>query len=146
MINFPKYLGAVALAALCTVGHAGPASADTKFICDMKGTWLEAAEDWLFSADYISHPAGADSFNGVFANPKAGATANVIGNALQGTWTIIMNYTDAGHPGWVKRLIGTGKKDPVTHELVVTGNFTLSKSGTQTGNGTFRLHGKCKAR
>lgn len=141
-----KYPVAVVFAALCLAGNAAPARADSRFICDMRGRWIEAAEDWLFSADYIAHSAGADSFTGVFANPKAGVTANVIGNALRGTWAIKLSYTDAGHPGWVRELVGTGSKDARTHDLVVKGKFTLKKSGAQTGQGTFELRGKCKAR
>ncbi|APR82739.1 Hypothetical protein A7982_08088 [Minicystis rosea] len=143
MKQFFQYVGAIAVAGMCLLGVERPAQADQLLDCEMKGRWVEANEDWIFSAAYVSK-AGPDTFTGIFANPKAQATAKVTGNVAAGAWTILFNYTDAGHAGWVKRLTGQGAMDPKTHILTIKGNFTLTKSGTQTGQGTFTLIGTCK--
>ena len=145
MKNILKYAITAAAAGMLFVSPERAADADQKFNCAMKGRWVEAAEDWEFNADY-TYRDGSDQFTGIFVNPKAGATANVTGNATAGKWTIALNYTDSGHQGWQKVLTGTGLKDKVTHILTVTGNFVLTKPGAGPAAGTFKLVGTCKAR
>ena len=75
-------------------------------------------------------------------SPKAGSTANVQGSASNGTWTIVLTYTDAGHRGWTKELVGTGSNNKGT--LAINGKYVTKKSGAKTGEGSFQLNGKCK--
>lgn len=121
----------------------GTAEADQKLRCQMKGTWVESNDDFNFEADYLAKD-GPDYFAGKYTNPGQGE-ADVIGNAEQGTWTIIVTYTDAAHKNMIKKLIGTGAKDKKTHKLVVTGDYkTFLGMNDIKKDGHFKLQGKCK--
>lgn len=139
-----KLAAATFLGGACLLVAPADAQADTRFNCDLKGTWIEAKEDWLFAANYVAKN-GVDSFTGVVTNSKAGTTANVVGSASNGTWIIQLTHTDAAHKGWIYQLVGSGSKDPKTQLLTVKGSFALKKNGTPSGNGTFSLVGQCKA-
>lgn len=128
---------------LCLVGSQRPAMADTTFYCEMKGKWIEAKEDWWFSATYTSKVGDADTFTGNFINAKAGARATITGSASRGTWNIKFTYIDQGHPGWVRELVGQGGKN-AKHQIGIKGTFTLKKSEASSGQGTFTLIGQCK--
>jgi hypothetical protein len=148
MKSITKRIGIAALAAVGMIGAAAaystPAEADQRFLCRMKGTWDGNANDvFEFDAVYIAKD-GPDTFTGKYINPGA-AEADIIGNAVAGTWTIILSYTDAGHKNMLKKLIGQGSKDRVTHELKVEGLFkTYLGTSDIKKDGKFLLHGKCK--
>lgn len=131
------------LAGLTTVALV--AKADVKHRCDMTGTWLDSGENWVFSADYLLTENGTDSLWGRFANPRAGAAADISGAAHSGIWNIKFTYTDNAHPGWVRYLVGTGTFNRGSHNIVVNGRDTLRKGGAEAGNGSFRMTGKCSA-
>lgn len=68
-----------------------------------------------------------------------------MGNASSGTWTIVLTYTDAGHKGMVKKLIGRGAKDPKTNRLLVEGSYkTYLGSNDIKKDGRFKLLGVCR--
>jgi hypothetical protein len=147
MKSITKRIGIAALAAVGMIGAAAaystPAEADQRFMCKMKGTWVESNDEFLFDAVYIAKD-GPDTFTGKYVNPGA-AEADIIGNAIAGTWTIVLAYTDAGHKNMFKKLIGKGSKDRVTHELLVEGDYkTYLGTGDIKKDGRFKLHGKCK--
>jgi hypothetical protein len=139
-----SWLAGAAAAALCTTFAPVHAEANQAHRCDMTGTWIEAHENWLFSADYSLSDNGSDTFHGVFANPAAGATANITGAMLNGSWSIKFIYTDAGHPGWMRLLTGTGSFNRSSKNITVNGTEILKKSGVQTASGTFSMIGKCR--
>lgn len=127
----------IAFAAIST------AEADQKLLCRMKGTWIESNDDFEFDANYLAKD-GPDYFAGKYVNPGA-STADIIGKAQEGTWTIVFTYTDAGHKNMIKKLVGTGSKNKKTHELVVTGEYkTFLGTSDIKKDGRFKLHGKCK--
>ncbi|MFT3767578.1 MAG: hypothetical protein QM820_19155 [Minicystis sp.] len=147
MNKITKRIGIAALTLTAAVGAiaatAGNADADQKLRCRMKGTWVESNDDFEFDADYLAKE-GPDYFAGKYVNPGQ-AEADIIGNAVNGTWTIILTYTDAGHKNMLKKLVGTGSKDRRTHELVVTGDYkTYLGASDIKKDGRFKLHGKCK--
>jgi hypothetical protein len=121
------------------------ADAHVRHQCDMTGTWLDTGETWLFVADYWMNDNGSDTFSGIWANPAAGATANVKGAAVGGTWDIKFNYSDPAHAGWVRHLVGNGTFNRTTRNITVNGTQTLKRSGVKTGGGTFSMTGKCRA-
>lgn len=119
------------------------ARADKRFICQMTGTWVESRDDFKFEAAYFSKD-GPDSFKGQYINPGF-AEADVVGNAASGTWTILLTYTDAGHKGMMKKLIGRGAKDPKTHLLTVEGDYkTYLGANDIKKDGRFKLVGICR--
>lgn len=135
------------IAGLFAVGALGigmkDAQADKRFTCQMTGTWVESNDDFKFIAAYIAKD-GPDTFTGRYSNPGT-AEADIIGNASNGFWTIILTYTDAGHRGMIKKLIGRGAKDPKTHLLKVEGNYkTYLGTNDIKKDGQFRLLGACK--
>jgi hypothetical protein len=136
------FISGACVAAFCmTVSPR--ADADSRHRCEMVGTWLETGENWLFSADYFQVDSGADSFWGHYVNPSAATTAKITGAAEGGTWNIKFTYTDNGHPGWVRHLIGNGSFNRGSHSITVSGRETLKKFGTPSGSGTFSMSGKC---
>ncbi len=141
-------LCAAALAAASSFGLVSALSsdawADKQFMCRMKGTWGDAASDvFEFDAVYVARN-GPDTFNGVYDNPGASSKADIKGVATNGTWLILLTYTDSTHKGMIKELKGAGMKDPVTHLLNVKGNYrTLIGTSDIGKNGTFLLEGKC---
>ena len=144
MKTITKHVGIAALATLGIFTTAsGTARADKRFICQMTGTWVESRDDWKFEAAYTSKD-GPDTFTGRYTNPGT-ADADVVGNAASGLWTILLTYTDAGHKGMVKKLIGKGAKDPKTNLVKVEGNYkTYIGANDLKKDGRFRLLGVCK--
>jgi hypothetical protein len=143
MKNLTKQLGLAAAAGVVVIGlSAGSAWADKQYTCEMTGRWLEQREDFVFQARYVAKNAGADTFTGLYFNATAGTTANVKGAADKGTWLILLEYTDKGHKGQVRELVGTGRGSPDL--LTITGNYNYKQDGRQIGVGTSQLIGKCK--
>lgn len=121
----------------------GTAEADKRFTCQMVGTWVETNDDFKFQAAYIAKD-GPDTFTGRYSNPGT-AEADIIGNAANGIWTIILTYTDAGHKGMSKKLIGRGARDAATNLLKVEGDYkTYLSANDIKKDGRFKLQGKCK--
>jgi hypothetical protein len=145
MKKFLSTIVGASAAAACLTFAPPQADADLRHRCSMEGTWIEASEHWVFDADYWLMDNGADTFSGVFANPAAGAVANIHGIAASGTWDIKFNYTDAAHAGWVRHLVGNGYFNRGSHRITVSGTETLKKSGVRTGSGTFSMTGKCRS-
>ncbi len=149
MKTLTKNLLVAGLTAAATLGigvaASEPAWADRQFLCRMKGQWGDAVGDiFEFDAVYIAKD-GPDTFTGIYDNPGAGSKAEVKGAANNGTWLILLTYSDAGHKGMIKELKGTGMKDPRTHLLTVAGNYrTLIGTSDIGKNGTFKLAGTCK--
>lgn len=144
MKTITKHLG---IASIATLGILAATSstvrADKRFICQMTGTWAETNDDWKFEAAYISKD-GPDTFTGRYTNPGT-AEANVVGNAASGVWSIVLTYTDAGHKGMVKKLIGKGAKDPKTNLLKVEGDYkTFVGTNDIKKDGRFKLIGVCR--
>lgn len=136
---------ALATWAIIGIFSAAPrdAQADKKFTCQMTGTWVESHDDFKFSAEYIAKD-GPDTFRGKYVNPGT-AEADVTGNAVAGKWTIIVTYTDAGHKNMVKKLIGKGAKDSVSHLLKIEGTYkTYLGTNDIKKDGQFKLLGTCK--
>lgn len=122
---------------------AGDAQADKRFMCRMKGTWVGTTDDFHFDAIYIAKD-GPDTFTGRYTNPGT-AVADIVGNAAKGVWTILLTYTDAGHKGMLKKLIGRGTKDPVTHLVNIEGDYkTFLGANDIKKDGKFKLLGTCK--
>lgn len=121
-----------------------PASAGRNFVCRMKGQWLDNPNDTFeFDAAYV-YNNGEDDFKGVYDNPGQ-ARAMIDGAARKGIWNILLTYTDDKHKNMFKKLVGKGAKDPVTHEIVVTGDYkTFLGANDIKKDGQFRLQGKCK--
>jgi hypothetical protein len=136
-------LGVVAAASIAGIALvAAPVRADKKLTCEMTGTWIEQADRWIFQAEYFAKD-GPDTFKGLYFNASAGTTANVTGVAVNGTWNILLTYTDQKHKGQTRELVGTGRL--VGYDtLTVNGNYTYKEFGRQIGAGTFGLIGKCK--
>lgn len=111
--------------------------------CRMKGVWVETNEIWEFDSDYLAKN-GPDYFNGKYVNPGK-AEASIIGRANDGTWDIVLTYTDAGHKNMVKKLKGKGFRDRVNNTVTVEGDYKTFVGTTDTNaNGKFKLEGKCK--
>lgn len=136
-----KRLGLVAAMGLGMFG-ASDASADSRLTCDMSGTWYPDNDSFAFVAAYIAKD-GPDTFTGVYTNSSAGAVANVNGLANNGTWIINLIYTDAGHKGYEKNLVGQGKREK-NNSITIKGDFTAKKNGATVQKGTFTINGKCK--
>lgn len=137
-----KRLGVVLAMGLGVFG-ASDAVADSTLTCDMAGTWYPDNDSFAFVAKYIAKD-GPDTFTGVYTNSSAGAVANVNGVATNGTWIINLTYTDAGHRGYEKSLVGTGTRNAKTNLLTIKGDFTAKKNGGVVQKGTFTINGKCK--
>lgn len=120
------------------------AMASKNFVCRMKGQWLDNPNDvFEFDAAYVWNN-GEDDFKGVYDNPGQ-ARANIDGAARKGIWNIVLSYTDDKHKNMFKRLVGKGAKDPVTHDIIVTGDYkTFLGTSDIKHDGQFRLQGKCK--
>lgn len=144
MSNVIKQLGLVAAAGAVVVGISVGAAwaADKQYTCEMTGRWIEQKDDFVFQARYVAKAAGADTFSGLYFNATTGTTANVKGAADKGTWLIVLEYTDKGHKGQTRELVGTGTGTPSL--LTIRGNYTYKELGRQIGIGTFSLIGKCK--
>ena len=145
MNSLAKILGA---ATLCLVAASGgDARADRKMTCAMQGTWVDRNDGFFFNADYIEKN-DPDTFNGVYSNPSAGATANVNGYALKGTWSITFHYTDPKRQGVELDMTGTGSKDAKTQILTINGTYKATKNieklAKSSQGGKFKLVGKCK--
>jgi hypothetical protein len=148
MNRLAKYVGVGALGTLCCVGvMSGSAWADQKMSCNMKGTWVDRNDDFIFSVDYLSKD-GPDTFSGVYVNPSNGAMATVSGSASKGTWVIKFAYTDAKRAGTELELMGQGAKDPKTHEVKINGTFKATKNiqnlAESSRSGRFSMLGQCK--
>jgi hypothetical protein len=143
MSNPLKRLLMIGLTNLCLLGgFAQDTEAQTKLLCQMKGQWIEAKDNFEFQANYLIK-YGADTLSGYYVNESARAAANVNGTASQGTWTISLVYTDAQHKNYQKDLIGQGsRKDNNT--ILIKGQFTGKKNGVVVERGTFFLEGHCK--
>lgn len=136
------FAAAVALGVLAAVPTS--AEAGSKFICRMKGQWLDNPNDTFeFDAAYI-YNNGEDDFNGKYDNPGQ-ATADIAGAARKGVWNILLTYTDDKHKNMQKKLVGKGEKDRTTHEIIVTGDYkTFLGANDIKHDGQFKLHGKCR--
>jgi hypothetical protein len=134
-------IGAVTGALLCL--SAGDARADKKLFCDMKGTWLASKDNFTFDAHYYVKD-GPDYFEGVYTNTSAnGAVAKILGKKQGRTWKITLIYTDPGHKGLMRELVGTGMKD-ANNKIHILGDYVATRNGRQEDKGPFLLEGKCR--
>lgn len=136
------------LVATCGIAGAGlfaaaPAQADTQLTCEMKGTWIEQHDDFVFQARYTAKN-GPDTFDGSYFNATTKTTASVKGVAEKGTWAILLKYTDSLHKGQTRELVGTGMRDAGTNTILIKGTYLYKQDGRQIGTGTFAMLGKCK--
>ena len=120
------------------------ATASTNFVCRMQGQWLDNPNDvFEFDAAYV-YNNGEDDFKGLYDNPGQ-AKAQIDGAARNGVWLIQLTYLDDKHKGMIKKLVGKGSKDKVTHEIVVSGDYkTFLGANDIKHAGQFRLEGRCK--
>lgn len=121
---------------------AAPARADKKLTCEMTGTWIEQNDRFVFQAEYTAKN-GPDTFVGTYFNASAKTTARVKGAADKGTWAIVLEYTDQGHRGQTRELLGKGQLIG-NSTLTVNGAYVYKEFGRQIGTGNFSLIGKCK--
>lgn len=138
----------IGLGALCLVGAvSSDVGADQRMTCSMSGMWVERNDNFYFDVSYLSKD-GPDSFSGIYVNSSAGATANVTGYALKGTWDIKFSYSDAVRRGVVLELTGAGSRDKKSNTLTIKGTYKATqhaeKLNKASRGGKFTLSGKCK--
>jgi hypothetical protein len=138
----------IGFGALCLVGAvSSDVGADQRLTCAMKGMWVERNDNFYFDVSYVSKD-GPDSFSGIYINKSAGATANVSGYALKGTWDIKFTYTDAVRQGVILELTGTGSRDKKSNKLTISGTYKATqhaeKLNKASRGGKFSMTGKCR--
>ncbi len=137
-------LGLAAVGSLAAIGFvAAPARADKQLVCEMKGLWVEAKDDFNFQARYVAKD-GPDTFEGSYTNLSKGTVAMVKGLANKGTWAILLTYTDPQHKGQTRELVGQGTLIPATNKIEIKGNYNYKQDGREIGKGTFLMIGTCK--
>jgi hypothetical protein len=137
-------LGLAAVGSIAAIGlAAAPARADKQLVCEMKGRWVEANDDFNFQARYVAKD-GPDTFEGSYNNLSKGTVALVKGVATKGTWAILLTYTDPQHKGQIRELVGKGSLVPQTNLIEIKGNYTYKQDTREIGNGTFVMLGTCK--
>lgn len=147
MKNSAKLLAMMAFAGIGVSSLASEVFADRLIKCRMKGTWSKtgtAGDDFEFDASYIAKD-GPDTFTGRYVNPGQ-SEGEFVGAATNGKWLILLKYTDAGHKGMTKEMIGTGYKDPKKNLIVISGNYRTLVGGSDIkASGLFKLAGTCRS-
>lgn len=117
--------------------------ADTRLLCKMTGTWVESNDEFKFEAIYLAKK-DSDILAGRYTNPGF-ADADINGDVKTGVWRINMTYTDSGHRGMIKKLVGNGRADRLKNEQIIEGNYkTFLGTNDIKMDGTFKIVAKCK--